>query len=112
MGQLRILATAATLVFCLALQPVSIPVEAAGSKAVNARCHAMAKKKAERKMGPKAFENAILLGATGGLAGKAVGGKKTFTGFGLAGAAIGIIVANERRAKFRKAYYAACIKRR
>jgi hypothetical protein len=84
------------------------PASADAAKA-NGKCQAYAKARADKKMGPKYVENAIVVGATGGLAGKAVDGKKTFTGFGLGGAAIGVIVANNKRMKLYKQYYARCM---
>lgn len=90
--------------------PLAAHAAAVKAKAHDA-CHVYAKKRADRKMGPKYVENAIVVGATGGLAGKAVGGKKTFTGFGLGGAAIGIIVANEKRMKVYKQFYRRCMAR-
>ncbi|MFO1033957.1 MAG: hypothetical protein U1E15_07785 [Hyphomicrobiales bacterium] len=108
------LVTAVCAAFCIAV--LSAQADAAAlakgnakpNAKPNAKCQAWARKKAERKLGPKYMENAIVVGATGGLAGKPVDGKKTFTGFGLGGAALGAIVAGEKRAKLVKQYYAAC----
>jgi hypothetical protein len=97
---------AAFAAFLVAL-PLSAPSEAASVDS----CKAYAKKMADRKMGgPKAADNALLMGATGGLAGKSADGKRHFTGFGLGGAAIGLIVFNEKRMKHYKHYYNRCIK--
>jgi hypothetical protein len=98
---------AAFAAFLVAL-PLSAPSEAASVES----CKVYAKKRAESKMGgPKSAENAMLMGATGGLAGKSADGKKHFTGFGLGGAAIGLIVYNEKRMKHYKHYYNRCMTR-
>lgn len=105
----KIVSTAMCAAFAASLivLPLSAPSEAASVDS----CKAYAKKMADRKMGgPKAAENAMLMGATGGLAGKSADGKRHFTGFGLGGAAIGLIVFNEKRMKHYKHYYNRCIK--
>jgi hypothetical protein len=105
----KIVSTAMCAAFAASLivLPLSTPSEAASVDS----CKAYAKKMADRKMGgPKAAENAMLMGATGGLAGKSADGKRHFTGFGLGGAAIGLIVFNEKRMKHYKHYYNRCIK--
>jgi hypothetical protein len=106
----KIISTAmcAAFVASLTVLPISAPSEAASVDS----CKAYARKMADRKMGgPKAADNAILMGATGGLAGKSADGKRHFTGFGLGGAAIGLIVFNDKRMKHYKHYYNRCMSR-
>lgn len=74
-------------------------------------CTAYAKKMTDKKMGPKYVENAAVYGATGGLSGKTAGKKQTFTGFGLSGAALGILVANGKWQKVHKQFYTRCMAR-
>jgi hypothetical protein len=107
MKKIALTAICAALAAALLVLPSSAPSQAASVDS----CKAYAKKMADRKMGgPKSAENAMLMGATGGLAGKSADGKRHFTGFGLGGAAIGLIVFNEKRMKHYKHYYNRCIK--
>lgn len=100
-------------VFCAAFAAslLAPPFAAASPAASVDYCRAYAKKWADRKMGPKAAENALLMGATGGLAGKPIDGKRKFTGFGLGGAFIGLAVSNDKRMKYYKHYYNRCMTR-
>ena len=98
----------AILAAVLVMLPASLPSQAASV----VYCKAYAKKKADQKMGPKSAENAMLMGATGGLAGKSSDGKRHFTGFGLGGAALGLIVHNEKRMKVYKPAYNRCMLRK
>lgn len=97
-------------IFCAAFAAslLAPPLSATSQAASVDACKAYAKKQADRKMGPKAAENAMLMGATGGLAGKPIDGKRKFTGFGLGGAFIGLAVSNDKRMKFYKHYYNRC----
>jgi hypothetical protein len=107
MKKIALVGICAALAATLIALPGSAPSQAASVDS----CKAYAKKMADRKMGgPKSAENAMLMGATGGLAGKSADGKRHFTGFGLGGAAIGLIVYNEKRMKHYKHYYNRCIK--
>jgi hypothetical protein len=103
------IALAALFTSCAACFLALPALPAAQAASANA-CKVYAKKMADRKMGgPKAAENAMIMGATGGLAGKSADGKKHFTGFGLGGAFIGLIVHNEKRAKHYKHFYGRCM---
>ena len=81
------------------------PAEAASK----AKCQIYAKKQADRIMGPKAVENAMVVGATAGLAGQKGKKKKKFYGFGLSGAAIGFIVVGSERQKHYNRYLKRCM---
>jgi hypothetical protein len=85
---------------------IATPPAEAASKA---KCQIYAKKQADRIMGPKAVENAMLVGATAGLAGQKGKKKKKFYGFGLSGAAIGFIVVGSERQKHYNRYLKRCM---
>ena len=85
-----------------------VPLSAASAKTKD-KCQIYARKQADKKMGPKAVENAMVVGATAGLAGQKDKKKKKFYGFGLSGAVIGLVVVGGQREKHYQHYLKRCM---